>query len=608
MNGEEKLKKFREIMAERKYDAYIIPHGDQHDNEYIAEADERIKFISNFSGSNGLGLVTKDVALMWTDGRYYIQIEKELYPGWKMKKMGMSEEKLTEYILKNLEKNKTIAMDFNLFSQNMAEDLMFKLKDYEFVNDEDNLIDKIWGEDKPKYKENKVLILPVQYTGLSTLDKYKIIIDKLKEETQTLIETRFGNEKKFPKTRLLISRLDDIAWVLNLRGSDIPYNPVFFSFGLLYSSENGERFHLFSNKNKFNTPELENYLSENKITLHDYEEIYKVLSISGEDTLTVIDSDSTNFNMFNCVINEKIGKHLIINDDIIEKIKGVKNQTEIEGYRKANLKDSVALIKFFSWLEDELVTKKRTDLNEYQIGIKNKQFREEQENFMGESFAPICASGPNAAIIHYEQNENLHSDASMDKILLCDTGGQYLDGTTDITRTVHYGKPTDKEKEMFTRVLLGNLSLERTIFKKDKTELRKIDSIARNYLLMVGENYNHGTSHGVGHFLNVHEGPYGLPLKEGNIITNEPGYYEKDAFGIRIENSVLVVKKNDDYLGFENLTYLPYEKNLFDMNLLSPDFVKYINDYHKKVFDMLSPFLKNDEKTLDYLKRKTDPL
>ena len=148
----------------------------------------------------------------------------------------------------------------------------------------------------------------------------------------------------------------------------------------------------------------------------------------------------------------------------------------------------------------------------------------------------------------------------MDKILLCDTGGQYLEGTTDITRTVHYGKPTEKEKEMFTRVLLGNLSLERTIFKKKETELRKIDSIARNYLLMVGENYNHGTSHGVGHFLNVHEGPYGLPLQEGNIITNEPGYYEKDAFGIRIENSVLVVSKNNDYLGFENLTYLPYEK------------------------------------------------
>ena len=217
---------------------------------------------------------------MWTDGRYFIQIEKELYPGWKMKKMGRTEEKLSDYIEKNLDKDKTIAMDFNLFSQNMIENLMKKLENYKFVNDNENLIDVIWGIDKPKYKENKVLILPVEYTGLSTLDKYKIIIDNLNKETQTLIEKRFGSEKKFPKTRLLISRLDDIAWVLNLRGSDIPYNPVFFSFGLLYSSENGERFHLFSNKNKFNTPELENYLSENKITLHDYEEIFTYIIVT----------------------------------------------------------------------------------------------------------------------------------------------------------------------------------------------------------------------------------------------------------------------------------------------------------------------------------------
>jgi Xaa-Pro aminopeptidase len=545
---------------------------------------------------------------MWTDGRYFIQIEKELYPGWQMKKMSRTDERLSEYILKNIEKNKKIAMDYNLFSKDQANFLMNELNEYEFIDDNDNIIDKIWGNEKPKYKEDKIIILPVKYTGLSTLEKYKIVVDDLKKGIEKLMVQKFGEEKKFPKIRLLISRLDDIAWVLNLRGSDIPYNPVFFSFGLLYSTENGEFFHLFSNKNKFNSPEIEKYLTENKITLHDYDEIYKVLSISGEDTLTVIDNDSTNCKMFNTVIQEKNGEHLIIKEDIIERIKGVKNQTEIDGYRKANIKDSVALIKFFSWLEDELVTKNRQDLNEYQIGLKNKQFREEQENFMGESFAPICAVGPNAAIIHYEQNENLHSDASKDKILLCDTGGQYLEGTTDITRTVHYGTPTDKEKEMFTRVLLGNLSLERLLFRKDITKLRELDSIPRSFLLMVGEDYNHGTSHGVVHFLNVHEGPHGLPLKEGNVITNEPGYYEKDAFGIRTENSVLVVKKDNDKLGFENLTYLPYERNLIDFKLLSPDFIKYIDEYHKKVFDTLSPYLKNDEKTLDYLKRKTAPL
>ena len=226
---------------------------------------------------------------------------------------------------------------------------------------------------------------------------------------------------------------------------------------------------------------------------------------------------------------------------------------------------------------------------------------------MGESFAPICACGPNAAIIHYEQNENLHSDANKDLILLCDTGAQYKEGTTDITRTVHYGNPTKKEKEMYTRVLLGNLSLERLQFKKGYS-LYDIDSVPRSYLIMVGKDYLHGTSHGVGHFLNVHEGPRGKALKPGNIITNEPGYYEKDAFGIRIENEVLVVEKGENKLGFENITYLPYERNLIDMNLISNDFKKYIDDFHKKVFDKLSPFLKDDELALNYLKKKTAPL
>ena len=228
---------------------------------------------------------------------------------------------------------------------------------------------------------------------------------------------------------------------------------------------------------------------------------------------------------------------------------------------------------------------------------------------MGESFAPICGCGANAAIIHYEQNENLHSDMNKNLIILCDTGAQYKEGTTDITRTVHYGKPTQKEKEMYTRVLLGNLSLERLQFKSGKT-LYSLDAIPRSYLFMVGEDYKHGTSHGVGHFLNVHEGPHGLPLIPGNIITNEPGYYEKDNFGIRIENEVLVVVKNEEkkLYGFENLTFIPYERNLIDMDLISNDFKKYIDDFHKQCWDKLSPLLKNDKKALDYLKRKTAPL
>ena len=613
MEGKDKLHVMRVLMKERGYDAYIIPHGDQHDNEYIAESDERIKFISNFSGSNGIGLVTQDIALMWTDGRYFIQIEKELYPGWQMKKLGEGEESLTQYISKNLPKNYTIAMDYSLFTQDRAETIKAKLIGYTFVDDKNNLIDDIWGTLKPKYGNSKVLILEEKFTGKSVLSKYKVLDMMLSTmiipKGNTKEEEEEEGEKEPENYRLLISCLDDIAWFLNLRGNDIPYNPLFFSYAL-FCRKNGELFtQLFVNKEKFDTPEIKKYCEDNKIILFDYDEIIQELEKSDENLITFYEGGNTNHRMHETIYNLKQGTKKRLPFDLIEELKGIKNKVEIEGYRLANIKDSVALIKFFSWMEEELVTKNRTDLNEYQIGLKNKQVREDQENYMGESFAPICGCGANAAIIHYEQNENLHSDMNKNLIILCDTGAQYKEGTTDITRTVHYGNPTKKEKEMYTRVLLGNLSLERLIFKNGK-KLRDLDAVPRSYLYMVAEDYQHGTSHGVGHFLNVHEGPYGLPLSPGNIITNEPGYYEKDNFGIRIENEVLVVVKDKEknLLGFENLTFIPYERNLIDMDLISNDFKKYIDNFHKQCWDKLSPLLKDDQKALDYLKRKTAPL
>ena len=613
MEGKDKLHVMRVLMKERGYDAYIIPHGDQHDNEYIAESDERIKFISNFSGSNGIGLVTQDIALMWTDGRYFIQIEKELYPGWQMKKLGEGEESLTQYISKNLPKNYTIAMDYSLFTQDRAETIKAKLIGYTFVDDKNNLIDDIWGTLKPKYGNSKVLILEEKFTGKSVLSKYKVLDMMLSTmiipKGNTKDEEEEEGEKEPENYRLLISCLDDIAWFLNLRGNDIPYNPLFFSYAL-FCRKNGELFtQLFVNKEKFDTPEIKKYCEDNKIILFDYDEIIQELEKSDENLITFYEGGNTNHRMYETIYNLKQGTKKRLPFDLIEELKGIKNKVEIEGYRLANIKDSVALIKFFSWMEEELVTKNRTDLNEYQIGLKNKQVREDQENYMGESFAPICGCGANAAIIHYEQNENLHSDMNKNLIILCDTGAQYKEGTTDITRTVHYGNPTKKEKEMYTRVLLGNLSLERLIFKNGK-KLKDLDAVPRSYLYMVAEDYQHGTSHGVGHFLNVHEGPYGLPLSPGNIITNEPGYYEKDNFGIRIENEVLVVVKDKEknLLGFENLTFIPYERNLIDMDLISNDFKKYIDNFHKQCWDKLSPLLKDDQKALDYLKRKTAPL
>ena len=540
---------------------------------------------------------------MWTDGRYYIQIEKELYPGWKMMKMESGEDSIGDYISKNLPKGITIGLDYQLFSKESIDEVIFS--GYNYVDDTNNIIDLLWGKDKPSYKKDKVIILPVKYTGWTVEQKLQMIQEALQKK---IMGNPHCQNTSLKKTRYLVSRLDDIAWTLNLRGSDINYSPVFFSYGLIYFTAEGKLFHLFTNKEKFNTPELTKYLNDNKISLFDYNDIYKVLSEKAEDTLTVIDKSSANNRLYTLATEKQANNCIVLEDDQIEIVKGVKNETELKGYRDANVRDGVALVKFFSWMEQELVVKKRTDLNEYEIGVMNKKCREDNSDlFMGESFPPICAAGPNAAIIHYEQNKNLHSDMSLDQVILCDTGAQYMDGTTDITRTAHYGKAKDKEKEYYTRVLLGNLSLERLIFNKG-SKLRDLDAVPRSFLMQVGENYKHGTSHGVGHFLNVHEGPYGKPLMVGNVITNEPGYYEKDNFGIRIENMVVVVEKGEKKLGFENITLVPYERNLIDMNLLSPDMIKYIDDYHQKVWNTLSPLLQKDAIALDYLKRKTKKL
>ena len=540
---------------------------------------------------------------MWTDGRYYIQIEKELYPGWKMMKMESGEDSIRDYISKNLPKGITIGLDYQLFSKESIDEVIYS--GYNYVDDTNNIIDLLWGKDKPSYKKDKVIILPVKYTGWTVEQKLQMIQEALQKK---IMGNPHCQNPVLKKTRYLVSRLDDIAWTLNLRGSDINYSPVFFSYGLIYFTAEGKLFHLFTNKEKFNTPELTKYLNDNKISLFDYNDIYKVLSEKAEDTITVIDKASANNRLYTLATEKQANNCIVLEDDQIEIVKGVKNETELKGYRDANVRDGVALVKFFSWMEQELVVKKRTDLNEYEIGVMNKKCREDNSDlFMGESFPPICAAGPNAAIIHYEQNKNLHSDMSLDQVILCDTGAQYMDGTTDITRTAHYGKAKDKEKEYYTRVLLGNLSLERLIFNKG-LKLRDLDAVPRSFLMQVGENYKHGTSHGVGHFLNVHEGPYGKPLMAGNVITNEPGYYEKDNFGIRIENMVAVVEKGEKKLGFENITLVPYERNLIDMNLLSPDMIKYIDDYHQKVWNTLSPLLQKDAIALDYLKRKTKKL
>ena len=430
-------------------------------------------------------------------------------------------------------------------------------REYVFIDDDNNLINKIWAEERPKRHNNKVIILSEKYSGMSTKIKYKIIADYLINiNSKSQVDESIKNRP----IKLYISNLDKIAWITNLRGSDIKYNPVFFAFAIFTIKDNKYYLDLYSEQEKFDTEEIKKYLEENNITIKPVNQLYT-------DLESFID-----YNIYSCCndvsykisnLTDKNKNFFVMKVDFLESIKNIKNKIEIEGFRKANIKDSVALIKLFAWIEDQLINKKRQDLNEYEVGLKALEFRQLDKSFVSESCHPICGYGPNGAIIHYNQSEIHNSLVGLKSMLLIDSGGHYYEGTTDITRTLHFGTPTDYEKEIYTRVLLGNLSLERYIFSPN-TDMESFEVVAKKYLMHIGLDYLHGTSHGVGHFLFIHEGNYENYTQVGHIQTNEPGCYLEGQFGVRIENENLVIQV-DDKLGFENITPLPYERKLIDL-------------------------------------------
>jgi Xaa-Pro aminopeptidase len=545
---------------------------------------------------------------MWTDGRYYIQADKTLYEDWKMMKMERGEIDIKKYIKENLPVGTTIGVDTKLCTREFFKDLTKNLAGFKILHDEENLVDKIW-ENKPRYKKDNVIVHKLEFSGETCEKKFL----RVKEYMNKLLPDS-------PKYALLITRLDDIAWLTNLRGWDIPYNPVFFAFAILLvdSEKNIIECKLFADEEKFNNEEIKKHLQDSNITLMGYNEIYSYLVEEEKLKKYTLISDEACLNQYIYDIilkNWNPNTYRIIEKNPVEYTKAIKTEREIQGFRECNLRDGAALVQFFAWLEHELITKNRQDLNEYEAALKSRDFRAQKEFFRGESFEAISATGPNASIIHYKPDKESSSFIRSEEVYLLDSGAQYLDGTTDTTRTVHFKSPSDLEKELYTRVLLGNLSVQRSrILKRWNPNGGTIDALARQYLWELGVDYLHGTGHGVGYFLNVHEGPHGIgnysnnpPLQHGMVVTNEPGYYLKNQFGIRIENMLLVVEK-DNLIGFENLTIVPYENNLLFMPLLSDDVIKFINDYHEECFNKLSPLIKDDQLALNYLKRKTEKI
>lgn len=548
-------------------------------------------YISGFAGSNGHMLVTQDVALLWTDGRYFLQAERELGPGWTLMKIISGVERYNEWITAHMKPGSRIGYDpFLLTAQTVkARTGEFSAKSMAFVPTETNLVNEIWL-DRPPMSSSPVVVLPVSYAG-----------ETIQEKVSKLVPIMQSKGAKY----VFVSRLDEIAWLLNLRGADIDFNPVFFAYLLVETEEIGVKLTLFINEGKIEA--IRDYILSNSIQIQPYNAVISCLSALFSPVLV---SEDLNFGLFSQLPLP------LPHSDGIPKLKSVKSPREVQGMKDCHVRDGRAVCRFLAWLEQQVIRGEK-GLNELSVAKVLEGFRAQEPGFRGLSFETISAVGGNAAVIHYKPKEGSAADISQEKIYLLDSGGHYWDGTTDITRTVHFGTPTAREKECYTRVLLGNLDLCRATWPENVgISGADMDILARRWLWEAGLDYMHGTGHGVGYYLNVHEGPQGIgryrttPLVPGMNVTDEPGYYEAGSFGIRIEDLLFVTKLEQPagFLGFENVTICPYDVNLIASELLSERDKDFLNAYHRKVWSLLSSTLDTDPVALAWLQHATAPI
>ncbi|KAL1747023.1 peptidase M24, structural domain-containing protein [Schizophyllum fasciatum] len=615
-NTTDRLYKLRDLMAQDGYsvDALVIPSEDEHASEYLAAADERRAWISGFTGSAGCAIITLDRAYLFTDGRYFLQASQQLDDNWTLMKVGMQGASChvptwQEFLHKKLPPKSKIGIDSTVISVTDAEAITKELLPLgsELIPLAINLVDEVWGAAKPARPSNEVFYLPEEFSGESHTSK----LQRLRAELEAK-----------DASAMVVTNLDDVAWLLNLRGSDIDYNPVFFAYAVVEP----ERAIIFTDDKRV-TADAKARLA-NAVEFRPYAEVWDYLR---GDLKTLVESrDSRVLIAGNASLAVASAFHkdrVLAARSPITDLKAVKNDVELEGFRQSHLRDGVALVKYFALLEAKL--NEGAELTECTAADQLEAFRAEQKHFKGLSFPTISATGPNGAIIHYGPTPDDCSTVKKDQVYLCDSGAQFLDGTTDVTRTWHFGTPTDEERRANTRVLQGHIAIATAVFPNGTTG---IDPWARRYLWQDGLDYrqaghissSHGTGHGVGAFLNVHEGPQGMgtritsnavPIKSGMTISNEPGYYADGKFGIRIESIVLARPADTPnnfgdkgYLRFETVTMCPIHKKLIDISLLSAEDRQWIDGYHQTVWEKLSPLLKNDEATLEWLKRETSPL
>ncbi|GMM33127.1 aminopeptidase P [Saccharomycopsis crataegensis] len=634
INTSKRLEALRHEMKSEDIAVYIVPSEDEHQSEYVSPKDQRRSFISGFSGSAGIAVITRDpmsmndvpdgLSALSTDGRYFIQAENELDFNWKLLKQGVKDQPtwqewaILNAIQMSLDSGLDIKIGINskLFNYTQYSELSKQLKDqvYKTITEKKleknppsidiipvkrDLIDAIWSqfEIPPTRPASKLMKLTENFTGDSVSSK----ICKLRNSLKT----------KYSHTNFVVTSLDQIAWLLNLRGSDIQYNPIFYSFFILTNDRN-ILFCDLQERLDDNNADIAEYLATNGIEVKPYSSFYdELVSISGDIQEFLVP------NSCSWAVCQQLKSKFKLIDSPIELLKAVKNSTELSNFKVAHSKDGIACIKFFAWLEDQLVNKEEL-INEHDVACRQEEFRKEQPNYVDLSFETISSTGSNAAIIHYAPPVEGSSVIDPSKIYLNDSGAQYLEGTTDITRTYHFTQASEEEKQNYTLVLKGNIAIENLKFPEG-TNGYMIDSIARQFLWRKGLDYKHGTSHGVGAFLNVHEGPIGIgfrphyakyPLQAGNVISNEPGYYKTGEYGIRIENVVYVTRdeKFDQFLKCVNMTRVPYCRELIDTSLLLQEEIEHINSYHDSIWREFNSQLKNDCVTLNWLKRQCQPL
>lgn len=588
-----RLARLRELMKREHLSAFIFPSTDAHQSEYVADHWRGREWISGFNGSAGTAVVTMKSAALWTDSRYFLAAEEQLedteYQLMRLKMEGTPT--IAEWLGKELQdvQSPEVGLDGMVNSYNYVKDLSCSLRKLGGITLRTNLdpLEQIW-ENRPSLPANPVEIQPLEYAGETLVSKVARIRKSLRE---------------LHADGMLVSALDDIAWTLNLRGTDVHCNPVFVSYLLIES----DKVSLFVDDNKL-SPEVKQYLQDNQVSLYNYNKVEKCLESYSEYNI-LLDGDETSYYLWKTVKCQEI----VAAASPIPAMKAVKNKAEIEGYRSAMLKDGVAMVKFLKWLKPAVEAGGQTEIS---IDEKLTSLRAEQKLFRDISFDTIAGYAQHGAIVHYEATPETDVVLKPEGLILIDSGAQYQDGTTDITRTIALGAVSEEMKHIYTLVLKAHIQLELVKFP-DGASGTQLDAVGRECMWREGYNFLHGTGHGVGSYLCVHEGPHQIrmewmptPLRAGMTLTDEPGLYLAGKFGVRIENTVLISDymstEFGKFLQIEPLTLCPIDTTPIDVDMLLPEEIDWLNAYHHSVYEKLSPFLDEEEKI--WLENATKPI